>query len=116
MTAPPKEKAAQDQPGGKASSACTINKTHGGVPVKLPVTEREVADQARRGRAKLAEFGEIVRKLKRWRPGNDALIERVTTEVWNHEERYGEPWIVRIRRVWRENHGDTPCPFEEDDE
>ncbi len=39
MTAPPKEKAAQDQPGGKASSACRINKTHGGAPVKLPARE-----------------------------------------------------------------------------
>jgi hypothetical protein len=39
MTAPPKEKAAQDQPGGKAGNACGINKTHGGVPVKLPARE-----------------------------------------------------------------------------
>lgn len=100
MTAPPKEKAAQGQPGGKASSACTINKTHVGVPVKRPVTEREVADQVRRGFEKGISLIAIEYRLKKWRPENDELIERAARALWDFEERYGEPAIERRKRVF----------------
>jgi hypothetical protein len=55
----------------------------------VKLTERELIDWTRRGMAKYIELEDMISRLKRWRPGNDEIIERVVREIWEFECRMG---------------------------
>lgn len=96
MAAPEQKEAARREPdGGKAGEALRQDTPRGAF---VKTTAREVAAQVRKGMA--AGFDGIVigYRLKRWRPGNDALIDQTLRAVWDFEERYGEPAKERYAR------------------
>jgi hypothetical protein len=63
----------------------------------VKLTEAELVHWTRRGMQKYFELEEIISRLKRWRPGNDEIIERVVTDTWEFECRIGNS-IEKLKR------------------